>query len=205
MVLRQGVCCGAAIALTVLGCSSSGPTSSGDPTGSTSPVRPASLTQSPTQHNVTPLERAGSPLLPEDSAPEYAAACDSFVGLQAGHISALLGRSLVGQRGSRPDLHDTCSLLGDGIRVRFVTTLTAATETATRLKCHTLAGADAQFIPGVASVSWQGQDGVYTAQSGQCLLTQVYQDGALDLAASLTVAQDVARRWAMQTLLPSGQ
>jgi hypothetical protein len=154
---------------------------------------------------LTPIERAGSPALPEDDAPEYAASCDSYVGLQGAHLSALLGRPLVGRRGTNADLHDSCSLFGDGIRVRFVTAVKSVTDDAARLKCHTLAGADGQFVPGVASVSWQGQDGVYTAQAGQCLVTQVYQDGALDLVASLTVAQDVARRWAVQMLPPSGQ
>jgi hypothetical protein len=198
--LRQAFGCGAAVALTAFGCSSGDPASPGDLSTASGP-RPASLTHT----NVTLLERAGSPVLAEDTAPENAAACDSFVGLQAGHLSALLGRQLVGRRGSHADSRDACNLLGDGIRVRFVTALTAATETAARLKCHTLAGVDAQFVPGVASVSWQGQDGVYTVQSGQCLLTQVYQDGSLDLASSLTVAQDIARRWAVQMLPPSGQ
>jgi hypothetical protein len=60
----------------------------------------------------------------------------------------------------------------------------------------------AQFVPGLGSMSWQSPLGVYTAQGGQCLWTQVYRNGSLDAVASLTVAQDVARRRALQAVPP---
>jgi hypothetical protein len=102
-------------------------------------------------------------------------------------------------------MHESCSLFGDGIRVRFVTVASSVTDASARLKCHSLAGAGAQLVPGVGSTSWQSELGVFTAQTGQCLWTQVYEGGSLDPVASRTVAQDVARRWALQAQVPSGQ
>jgi hypothetical protein len=145
-------------------------------------------------------------VLPEDGAPERAAACDPYAGSEAAHFSALLGHELVAQRGASADLHDACSLFGDGIRVRFVTVASSVTEDAARLKCHALAGPAAQFLPGVGSMmSWQSPLGVYTAQQGQCFWTQVYASGSLDPVASRAIAQDVARRRALQALPPSDQ
>jgi hypothetical protein len=152
------------------------------------------------------MERAASPVFPEDSAPERAAACDAYAGSEAVHFSALLGRQLVARRGANVASHDACSLLGDGIRVRFVTVLSSVTEDSARLKCHELAGAGAQFLAGVGSMmSWQGPLGVYTAQQGLCFSTQVYQNGSLDPVASRTIAQDVARRRALQALPPTSE
>jgi hypothetical protein len=107
-------------------------------------------------------------------------------------------------RGASAESHDACSLFGDGIRVRFVTVLSSVTEDTARLKCHALAGAGAQFVPGVGPMmAWQSPLGLYTAQQGQCFWTQVYQNGSLDLVSSRIVAQDVARRRALQALPPS--
>jgi hypothetical protein len=146
---------------------------------------------------VTPFERAASGVLPEDAAPERATACDPYAGAEAGHLSALLGRPLVNRRGATVDQHDVCNLFGDGVRVRLVTLVSSVTEDSARLRCHAQAGAAATFAPGIDSLSWQGEEGVYTAQQGQCIWTQVYRDGALDLAASVTVAQEIARRAAI--------
>jgi hypothetical protein len=203
----HGFCWVAALALSVCACSSGGP---GAPVESSNVGTPGAASQAAKTSSIarglaTPIERAGSPVLPEDNAPEHAGSCDPYAGPETAHLSALLGHQLVSRRGAMTDSHESCSLFGDGIRVRVVTVLSSATEDSARLKCHALAGAGAQFVPGVGSMSWQSPLGVYTAQQGQCLWTQVYQNGALDLVASRTVAQDAARRRALQALPPSEQ
>jgi hypothetical protein len=186
----HGFCCGATIALTVLACGSSGPGSAGESSTLSGQQTPTSL------NTGLVTRRATSPVLPEDSAAERPAACDPYAGSEMAHLSALVGHALVDRRGGSADAHDACSLFGDGIRVRFVTLASSVTEDSARLSCHLRAGAGAQFVAGLDdSMSWQSPAGVYTAQEGQCLWTQVYRGGSVDPVASLAVARDLARRF----------
>jgi hypothetical protein len=202
----RGFCWGVSLALSLCACSSGGPGASGESSNIGNPgatSQSARTLPSLARGLATPVERAGSPVLPEDSAPEHASSCDPYAGSETAHLSALLNHQLVSRRGAMTDSHESCSLFGDGIRVRVVTVLSSVTEDSARIKCHALAGAGAQFVAGLGSMSWQSPLGVYTAQQGQCLWTQVYQSGSLDLVASRTVALDGARRRALQALPPS--
>jgi hypothetical protein len=199
---RHGFCWGVSLALSLCACSSGSPGAPGESSNIGTPGATSQAART-SPSLATPIARAGSPVLPEESAPEHAASCDPYAGSETAHLSALLNHPLVSRRGAIADSHASCSLFGDGIRVRIVTVVSSVTEDSARIKCHALAGAGAQFVAGLGAMSWQTPLGVYTAQQGQCLWTQVYQNGSLDLVASRTVAQDRARRWALQALPPS--
>jgi hypothetical protein len=120
-------------------------------------------------------------------------ACSMYPQYDAQHIGSLLGRSLGDRRGGVAEGHDACSFLGNGLRVRFVTSR-AESAAAARSQCQMFAGNGAQLALGPGSTSWVTAGGVYTAHNERCYLTQVIDRGALDTAASLRVAQDVAWR-----------
>jgi hypothetical protein len=120
-------------------------------------------------------------------------ACSAYPQYDAQRIESLLGRPLRDRRGGVSEGHDACSFLGNGLRVRFVTTRTESAAAA-RNQCQMFAGNGAQMALGPGSTSWLTAGGVYTAHNEQCYLTQVIDRGALDRAASLQVAQDVAWR-----------
>jgi hypothetical protein len=129
----------------------------------------------------------------EDRAASRATACSAYPQYNSRRIGSLLGRSLSNQRGGVVEGHDACSLLGDGLRVRFVTSRAGSAAAASN-QCRMLAGNGAQMVLGPGSTSWVTAGGVYAAHNEQCYLTQVIDHGALDTAASLRVAQDVAWR-----------
>jgi hypothetical protein len=129
----------------------------------------------------------------EDRAASRATACSAYPQYNSRRIGTVLGRSLGERRGGVVEGHDACSLLGDGLRVRFVTSRAASAAAASN-QCRMLAGNGAQMVLGPGSTSWVTTGGVYAAHNEQCYLTQVIDHGALDTAASLRVAQDVAWR-----------
>jgi hypothetical protein len=204
---RRGFCFGATLALTAFACSSgSGGPGDSRSVSETSGAAPLAQTAALGGRNVSSFERSGSPALPEDSAPEHVGSCGAFTGSGTAHLSVLLGQSLVARRGALLNAGDTCSLFGDGVRVRLVSVAAFTSDASAQLKCHELAGPTAQFLPTAGAMSWQSADGVFTAQGGQCVWTQVYTNGSLDSAASRSVALDTARRAAMPAVTsPSGQ
>jgi hypothetical protein len=131
--------------------------------------------------------------LTEDLAPSRVAACSAYPQYDSHRIAALLGRGLGDRRGGLAEALDACSLFGDALRVRFVTSR-AASSAAARNQCQMLGGSGAQVVLGPGSTSWVTAGGVYAAHNEQCYLTQVIDHGALDVAASLRIAQDVAWR-----------
>jgi hypothetical protein len=185
----------AAVLLGVAGCSSAGPS---DP--ATASSEPGALESAADGHQAGAIAtgaRSNAPkfetFFAEDRGATRATACSAYPQYDPHHIATLLGRSLGERRGGVSEGHDACNLFGEGLRVRFVTSRTESSAAA-RNQCQMLAGNGAQMALGPASTSWVTASGVYTAHNEQCYLTQVIDRGALDRAASLRVAQDVAWR-----------
>jgi hypothetical protein len=139
----------------------------------------------------TPSERSLSPAFAEDGVPSKTSACTRYPQYSARKISALLQRSVTEHRGGTVDSHDACSFFGEGMRVRFVTQVLRSHASA-RNACRTLAGAGAEEVLGARSAAWIGSEGVYGVHERQCYLTQVFDNGRLQVDASLRVAQNVA-------------
>jgi|SRR5579859_7649552 len=179
---------GACAVLWAVGCSSAAPS---DPVPAS--PDPASLQASAVataaRSNAPAFERSFA----EDRAAPRATACSAYPQYDSQRIGTVLGRPLGDRRGGVVEGHDACSLLGDGLRVRFVTSRAGSAAAASN-QCRMLAGSGAQTVVGPGSTSWVTTGGVYAAHNEQCYLTQVIDHGTLDTAASLRVAQDVAWR-----------
>ncbi len=179
---------GAIAVYAALGCSSAGPH---DAVATAN--EPAGLLPAANAGASATGARTSSPAFAEDTAGARALACTAFPQYSSQHLAALLGRPLPDQRGGTVEGHDACSFFGDGLRVRFVTNR-AGSAAAARSECQRLAGSGAQLVLGAGSASWVTAGGVHTAHSAECTLTQVFDHGALDTAASLRIAQDTAFR-----------
>jgi hypothetical protein len=179
---------GAVTLFWAVGCSSAGPS---DPVPASTDLRSlqASAVGTGARSNAPQFERSFA----EDRAAPRATACSAYPQYNSQRIATLLGRPLGDSRGGVVEGHDACSLLGDGLRVRFVTSRAVSAAAASN-QCRMLAGSVAQTVLGPGSTAWVTTGGVYAAHNEQCYLTQVIDHGALDSAASLRVAQDVAWR-----------
>jgi hypothetical protein len=180
---------GAVALLGAVGCSSAGPSDPAPSSSEPGSLQPAAAIGTGTRSNAPRFET----FFAEDRAPSRPTACSAYPQYDSQRVGTLLGRPLGDRRGGVVDGHDACSLFGDGLRVRFVTSR-AGSWAAARNQCQMLAGNGAQMVLGPGSTSWVTAGGVYTAHNEQCYLTQLIDRGALDTAASLRVAQDVAWR-----------
>jgi hypothetical protein len=179
---------GAVTLFSAVGCSSAGP-SEPVPASTDLGSLQASAVGTGARTNAPGFERSFA----EDRAAPRATACSAYPQYESQRIATVLGRSLADRRGGVVEGQDACSLLGDGLRVRFVTSR-AVSASAANNQCRMLAGSGAQTFVGPGSTAWVTTGGVYAAHNEQCYLTQVIDHGALDTAASLRVAHDVAWR-----------
>jgi hypothetical protein len=127
----------------------------------------------------------------DNNAARGVSSCRAHPEYDARLVSWVLGRPLSEDGAASVEDRGACSLSGDNLRVRFVPSSTPSWGAA-RSRCQSLAGPGARVELGPRSESWIGADGVYTVHDAQCTLTQIFENGALDLEASVRVAREVA-------------